>query len=310
MNRQQSGNHTNHTIVGVILCAGILLRVCHADIISLDVEAYENMWIVVVGNHLTYEEAESVNESGDYSGVILSSTFFSNLRPGWFMLVRGMFKTQDEAKSAAERITSDQDIESYVRFTGDLYDFHSRLYRMHELTESLKRIFDENGYRYSGFTSIDGTMTVEFQGHCEDPSTFPVVKMEDQELYFEGLYVYADELIWAPGGQKFAFIDRDFYAGSGDLGVVVIDIQTEKDVYVELQELTAKEDFNGREMLCAYDVKWLPSEDGMFFSLDVDFLGYSGHPGIDMTRQERLGEDFGRNDPVKVGDFAVFIEPR
>jgi hypothetical protein len=276
---------------------------------SETVMRYENKWIVIVGNYMTCADAETANVRENYGAEIVLSTHFDDLNPGWLMLVKGGYETKQIAQAVSDTVKQEDRIDAYVRFTGDLVDFDVRQYRVVGLEKTRKQYYDEHSYRYASFVSLDRTFTVEFQAHREDPSDFPVIKTKNHEIFFEDLYVCADEVIWSKSGMKFAFIDRDFYASSGDFGIVLIDLETEQHMYVELLELLTLNEYDDREMIVVKDVRWLSSDDGIVFSLDIDYLGYSGHPGIDMVRQEQLGENFNKEDPVKVGDFAVFLEP-
>lgn len=272
---------------------------------------YENNWLVIIGNYRTYSQAEDVNVTEEYNATILLSTYFENLSPGWYMLVKGAYDTKAKALAISQELSDTKGIDNYVKYTGDLFFFDESGYRIAELDDDDYFALAENTFHHIGEKSPDECRWVLFEDHEEDPEEFPVIRTVHDAECIENLFVFADEkdIAWSPKSDKFVFIDYDAFYNGGDHQLIIVDVFTHEYISVLVHDLIEGRDFDGRSMLTVYNLEWLASGGGVIFSMDVDFLGTAGDDMIDKHRIEKLGEDFGTRSPVFAGNYIVYLKP-
>ena len=76
---------------------------------------------------------------------------------------------------------------------------------------------------------------------------------------------------------------------------------------IPLDSLLAGREIGNRTYATFKEVVW--DGDDLWFQVSVNFLGGSGHTGIDQQREEQMGEDFDRDDPITVGWFGLETLP-
>ncbi len=277
---------------------------------------YENNWLVIIGNYRTYSQAEDVNVTEGYNATILLSTYFENLSPGWYMLVRGAYDTKAKALAISQELSDTKGIDNYLKYTGDLFysdesKYRIAEYRIAELDDDDYFALAENAFHHIGEKSPDEGRWVFFEDHEEDPEEFPVIRTVHDAECIENLFVFADEkdIAWSPKSDEFVFIDYDAFYNGGDHQLIIVDVFTREYISLLVHDLIEGRDFDGRSMLTVYNLGWLASGDGVIFSMDVDFLGTAGDDMIDKHRIEELGEDFGTRSPVFAGNYIVYLKP-
>lgn len=278
---------------------------------SVDPELYVNKWLVIAGNYRSYDMAEQANNTDGYDATIVLSTHFENLIPGWYMLVMGQFTTKNKAQTFSQALKESKNIESYIKYSGQLFYTHDQGYRIVELDDEDYFSMEPFTFYHTSDESPDQKKIVSFVSHEEDPEEFPVVKMTHDAQAFDDLYVFAhaDDIAWSRRSDKFAFVDYDAFYNGGDQRLYIIDIYTAGHIDFSLHELIEGEDFGNRRMLSLYNLEWLASGDGVIFCMDVDFLGTSGDDMIDQHRIDDLGAYFGTNSPVFAGNYVVYLKP-
>lgn len=110
-------------------------------------------------------------------------------------------------------------------------------------------------------------------------------------------------IFWSPSGRHLVLLEADTYAKRGDTALVVADLLLEQEAVISLASLLKGHNLGYRERLSVEEIVW--RNDDLWFLLEANFLGASGHPVIDDLRKDWLGKDFARNDPVTVGWFVL-----
>jgi hypothetical protein len=291
-------------IVALVFCLPVPARGGAGEIAR-----YENKWIVIVGSTRDLKEAWRMKESGDYAAEILVSSYYSKLEPGWFVVVTGSHKSRRGARAAFLKLKNKL-IAGYVKFTGPLFDFAGKKYRIEEVAAGPDRLYLRSaGFVHKQEDSPDGQMSVSIRGRDPTSSVLLVRRYEEDEAFVDRLFFQAEEVFWSQDSKRVAFGDDDFYAGSGNLGFLIVDVEKKTFVKIETTKMSPGKKHGQRDMFKLPEVCWLPPGDRVMFSLSVDFMGSSGHPGIDEERRDRLGDDFGKKDPVDLGTFVVYLEP-
>ena len=116
-------------------------------------------------------------------------------------------------------------------------------------------------------------------------------------------------MFWSNDSRYVAFGDDDIYAGSGNQGFLIVDVRQKTFIAIESVKMGAEQEHGKRDMFKLSGICWLPPGDRVMFSLLVDFMGSSGHPGIDEERKDRLGDNFGKSDPLELGTYLFYLEP-
>lgn len=120
------------------------------------------------------------------------------------------------------------------------------------------------------------------------------------------VYVKPGLISQSPSGRRFVLLKADYYGGGGDEALIIIDVLLEQVAWVNLSHLLSRLEVGNRSYIEIEDLIW--NNDNLWFRLSINFLGPSGHPGIDSQYQEALGGDFGRDDPITSGWLCVVPE--
>jgi hypothetical protein len=269
---------------------------------------YENKWIVVLGSTRDLKEAWRIKAGGDVDAEILHSTRYSKLEPGLFVVVAEGGQTKNGARALARKLKK-QGIESEAKFTGPFFDFKKKKYRMEKVASKDLGFMRSGCFIYQNEDSPDGSISVSIRG--QDPtSSVLLVRQGDEEAFIEKLFFQAEKVFWSNDSRYVAFGDDDNYAGSGNRGFLIVDVQQKTFMAIETAKLGTGPEHGKRDMFKLSKICWLPPGDRVMFSLAVDFMGSSGHPGIDEERKDRLGDDFGKSDPVDLGTYLFYLEPK
>lgn len=272
-----------------------------------EVALHENRWIVVVGSARDLNEAWRLKAGGDIDAEILLSTWYSGLEPGRFVVAAGGGKSQGSARALSRKLKQ-QEIDSQVKFTGPLFDFSRKKYRIEEIIGEDLGLLKPGCFVHPQEDSPDGSVNVSIRG--QDPtSSVLLVRRGDEEEFIKDLYFQAENFYWSEDSRRAAFGDDDFYTRAGNQGFIVVDVEKMTFAKLGTIKLNKRKECGKRDMFKLSGVCWLPPGDRVMFSLSVDFMGGSGHPGIDAERKERLGGDFGKSDPVDLGTYLVYLEP-
>ncbi len=268
---------------------------------------YLKKWIVVVGSTRDLREAWRIKAGGDVEAEILLSTRYSGLEPGRFLVVAGEGKSQKEARLLSRKLKR-QGVDSEVKFTGPLFDFSKEKYRLEKIAGKDAELLRPACFVRQQEDSPDGNVSVSIRG--QDPtSSVLLVRRGEDETFVEGLYFQADKVYWSQDSRRVAFGDNDFYTRAGNQGFIVVDLEEMSYTKLGTIKLGKHKEHGKRDRFGLSGVCWLPPGDRVMFSLSVDFMGGSGHPGIDGERKDRLGDDFGKSDPVELGTYVVYLEP-
>lgn len=269
---------------------------------------YENKWVVVLGSTRDLKEAWRIKAGGDVDAEILHSTLYSELEPGWFVVVAEGGQTKGGARALARKLKK-QGVESEVKYTGPLFDFSKKKYRMEKVAAKDLGFMRSGCFIYQKEESPDGSISVSIRG--QDPtSSVLLVRSGDEEAFVEKLFFQADKVFWSNDSRYVAFGDDDNYAGSGNRGFLIVDVGRKTFIAVETVKLGAGQERGKRDMFKLSKICWLPPGDRVMFSLAVDYMGSSGHPGIDEERKDRLGDNFGKSDPVDLGTYLFYLQPQ
>jgi len=268
---------------------------------------YENQWVVVLGTTRDLNEAWRIKAGGDVDAEILHSTLYSGLEPGFFVVVAESGRTKGGARALARKLKK-QGIESEVKLTGPRFDFKKKKYRMEKVAAKDLGFMRSGCFIHQQEESPDGGVSVSIRG--QDPtSSVLLVRSGGEEAFVEKLFFQAEQVFWSNDSRYVAFGDDDNYAGSGNRGFLVVDVREKKFIAIETVKMGAGQERGKRDMYKLSKICWLPPGDRVMFSLAVDYMGSSGHPGIDEERKDRLGDNFGKSDPVDLGTYLFYLEP-
>ncbi|MFT6134075.1 MAG: hypothetical protein ACJAZM_000558 [Cyclobacteriaceae bacterium] len=111
---------------------------------------------------------------------------------------------------------------------------------------------------------------------------------------------------WSPDSRYVALIGEDTYAGFGWSGLIIIDTESSRFTEIEPTYFAKGVNIGQREMQKVESLGW-SDDNTVNIAISVDYLGGSGHPGIDDSRQATLGDKFGISDPLSIGHFEIKI---
>jgi hypothetical protein len=123
-------------------------------------------------------------------------------------------------------------------------------------------------------------------------------------LKLDDLSSGGSEMAWSEDGQFVAINGQDLYAGGGTFGLIMIHVPSGQYAELDLRSLKDEVNFEGRKSLELENISWT-SDNACLFTLNINFEGESGHPGINGIRQAELGSNFGKDDPMLVGYFQI-----
>lgn len=279
-----------------------------------DLKKFENKYIVIVGTFDSFNKALEKKNDQFPDSTVLHSTYYSRLNPGWYIIVKDGFKSRSAALVSAEKLKK-LPISCYVRFTGKLFSFEKNKFRL--LRASRNTFQDAVKVAYSFGTkgmfegkksfSPDSKVQAFFQ-EVDPTASSIVITRGGRDVVIRDHYFQTDEVFWSRDSTRVAFVDSDYYAGGGDMHVVIVDTYRHRIITIPLKRLADKIERGDRSMYAVSSLRWGKNSDRIYFFCEVNYQGYSGHPGIDANRRKKMGKLFAKDDPVEVGFFTLFID--
>lgn len=197
-----------------------------------------------------------------------------------------------------------------IFFTTSICAFAETEYEVVELSDAEFDSLSVEAFYYYGDRSPDDSRWVLFVDHEEEAEQYPLIRTEQDGTPVSDLYVFADaeDIAWAPNSKSFAFADYDAFYYGGDQYLYVVEVYEGKHFHASLHDLIKGRDVGKRDKLIMHNLGWLAEDQGIFFSLEANFLGTSGDDMMDQHRIEELGEDFERDDPIPAGNFVLYFD--
>ncbi len=156
------------------------------------------------------------------------------------------------------------------------------------------------GFIHEGETSPD--VETELLAEEFEPGSY-VVMVNGEEI--PELWVSPGEILWSSNNRYAVLHNEDYYADRGSLDLAIVDIISKTHFSISCSELVNVE-LEGRNGFQIHDISW-PDPDRFTFGLKANYLGESGHPGIDSNLRAEMGDKFGVDDPIQVGYYAVSV---
>jgi WG repeat protein len=268
---------------------------------------YANKWLVIIGGGQDLSEAWRIKVDNEIESEIVRSTYFSGLNPGWFIVVAEAHKSKARALAASKKLKR-RKIDNYIKNSGKLFDFEKEKIRGYTPEAKAGQSSRKSCFLHTKKTSPDGQVSVSFA--FQDPTADSlIIESGDEKKTLAGLFFKTEEIYWSADSKKIAFGDEDLYAGSGNQGFVIVNVETQSVAKIETTKFGTKRQRGQRDEFKVSDVCWLADSEVLMFRLSVNYMGGSGHPGIDEERKERLGKNFGKDDPVDLGTYVVYLPP-
>ena len=161
------------------------------------------------------------------------------------------------------------------------------------------------GYTFTENTSPNGLVNLIIR-EIDPSASSAILETEAGQIAFEGMYVSPQSHSWSENSQFVALANADLYAGAGAVDLTILSSVSKSYIQIDYAELTSSLDLQGRTRLDVENLSWT-GLNSLNFTLVANYLGSSGHPGIDSERQRELGDNFEKNDPVIVGHYTVRI---
>ncbi|MBW1808890.1 MAG: WG repeat-containing protein [Deltaproteobacteria bacterium] len=303
----QPGKRQGLLLLPVIF--GLLLFLVPEQSLAQDdkLAKYANKWLVVIGGDQTLTNAWRIKVDNEIESDILRSTYFSGLNPGWFLVVTEAHKSKARALAASKKLKR-RKIDNYIKNSGPLFDFEKEKVRQHPQKTKADQSSRKSCFLHTKKQSPDGNLTVSFA--FQDPTADGlVIQRGDDKKTLAGLFFKTEEIFWSADSKKIVFGDEDLYAGSGNQGFIIVNVETQSVAKIETTKFGTRLQRGQRDMFKVSDVCWLADSDVVMFRLSVNYMGGSGHRGIDEERQERLGKNFDKNDPVDLGTYLIYLPP-
>ena len=176
-----------------------------------------------------------------------------------------------------------------------------------ELSEEEYTTVADSAFYHYGEDSPDEKRRVLFPDCEEEAGQFPLIRTAQDGTPIYELCVFAEveDIAWSPRSDWFAFIDYDLLYNGGDQFIYCVNVYNEEYICIRLHEIIDQDRVGKRSELCVTGLGWLPSNDGIVFSIDADYLGTSGDDMIDQHRIEDLGDLFEHDDPMHAGYFVM-----
>lgn len=180
-------------------------------------------------------------------------------------------------------------------------------YTAAELSEEEYNLLVDSAFYFYGEHSPNDSRWILFPDHEEEASQFPLIRTEQDGTPIYELCVFADveDIAWSPKSDWFAFIDYDLLYNGGDQFIYLVNVFTEEYYGIRLHDFIEQTDIGKRNHLLVLNMGWLPSNDGVVFSIEADYLGTSGDDMIDQHRIEDLGDLFNLYDPLHAGYYVI-----
>ncbi|MCB9638636.1 MAG: hypothetical protein H6728_02195 [Myxococcales bacterium] len=270
-------------------------------------------WLVILGGDTTPEGIASMRQGALQNAQIVNSTLFAGLNPGWFILVGGAAKEKSAAMAILQSFRK-RGKSGYLRHAKKPFAWSGLAYRV----GSFPKTFDEKARAgcgiYKGKKAPVGGLSLVSKELDPTSAKIGLQRQGEQKVrWLAGLESpLGNAIFWSPSGRYVAYFSYDQYAGDGALALILIDSQSGLWKKVDVKTLK----HNKRRKMgirSYYDLKegcWTAKSDRFFFQLEVDYLGYSGHPGIDINRKAKLGRFFNKRAPIRLGNYSIFLRPR
>lgn len=292
-------------IVTVVFC-GWLLGLCPQAAAGPD--DFSGKWLAVAGKDQTLEGIWRKKVDLGEQAEIISSSLYSGLEPGWYLLVNGAFRYRGQAGAACKKLLASK-IDCKVEQAGELFDYSDNKLRIVPLSAESLEAGRKVCRDLAGLQAPDGKTSVSF-AFLDPTSDGLVIHSGDRHKQVEGLFFKTRQVFWSPDSSRIAFGDEDLLSKSGNQRVLIVDLSALQVSKVETTKLGKKKKRGLRDAFAVSGMCWMPDADQLRFKLSVDYVGPSGNPDIDGERRDRLGDKFGKHDPIVLGDYAVFLSPR
>lgn len=184
-------------------------------------------------------------------------------------------------------------------------------YDVVELSDEEYDSLSAEAFYFYGDTSPDDSRWVLFVDHEEEAGQFPLIRTDQDATPVSGLCLFAEceDIAWSPDSKLFAFADYDALYYGGEQYLYVVEVYEGENFHVSLHKLIEGKELGNRDKLTVHNLSWLPESNAILFDLEANFLGSAGDDMMDRHRIEELGEDFERDDPVRAGNFIVYLNP-
>lgn len=232
-----------------------------AGIAISDLKKFENRYIVIVGTFDSFDKAfEKKNEQFPDSTVVLS-TYYSRLNPGWYIIIKDGFTSRSEALMAAEKLKKIH-IGYYIRFTGELFSFEKNKFRLAKLSrkkfqDAMKAVYAHSTkgmFEGKKSSSPDSKVQVFFR-EVDPTASSIVIARGGRDVVIGNHYFQTDEVFWSKDSTRVAFVDSDYYAGGGDMHVVIVDTYRNTIIAIPLERLADSIDRGKRSMYAVSNLR-------------------------------------------------------
>jgi hypothetical protein len=164
----------------------------------------------------------------------------------------------------------------------------------------------KNNFVHSEMVSPDKKVNLEFV--TLDPTANSlVIKRNGRKPVKVKEYYQTLKVFWSKDSSKIAFVNTDDYAGSGDDLLVIINLKTLQIIKIDLDGFTKNIKTGDRNMFSCSLSGWQNNKK-LIFQVSIDYLGESGHPGINSNRKAKLGKNFDKQDPVYLGSYIISLK--
>ena len=176
-----------------------------------------------------------------------------------------------------------------------------------ELTLKISKVEElSEGFIYDSGLSPDGK--VEIRVDEMEPNTYVVIINTDSSSFdVPDLYVSPTISVWSEDSRYIALNSEDLYAGSGSTEIAILDVTSGAYKSVSCEDIAKGIDTQKREKYILTDLRFTTTNE-LQFRLGANYLGDSGHPGIDEARMAELGSNYGADDEMFVGYFSIRID--
>ena len=161
-------------------------------------------------------------------------------------------------------------------------------------------IEDYNGngefFLHKNDVSPDGTVKLEAEEL--DPSAFAIrVRFDSVHHVFNRVYGVPNEFYWSKNSKYVLIHNIDYYSNGGTQSLFIVNPKTGANFRLGSSTIMEQIKRGKRDMLILKSIDWI---DNVSFTLSghIQYLGESGHPGIDSNRKSELGKNFGNTADI------------
>lgn len=268
-------------------------------------QAQANRYLVIRGTFPSEKEAIAAQKKMGKGLYILPTIWFANFSPHYYILVHDDYEKKANALGDA-KLLKDSGIDCYVKFSGEFVkSLNEGGIRIDPVNEKELGLIDFEKIPVPDFGE---TSEVEFTREEGDPGCYsPVVHFKNGDsLVYEDCFGFEVEELELQG-KWMGLINTDYYAGAGDWSVVVLNLEGDI-LYAGGVDLANKKEGIeiGQRDFYTLSIVDFPKPGVMVVSAQVNFRGYSGHPGIESNWKAELGDDWNVDDPVDLGTFVLY----